>query len=359
MVDWLAGKRVRGTSSERTPLGVTLGGTGVGGWVELGRTTLGSAGDLITITSLAEKRYYMILGDFKPIGGIARPYVRVGNGSIDSGSNYARRGSLDGGADGQDVSKPELRWENGIRNPYFQVGYAVNKSSNEKLFLEHGVGQNTAGATNTPYRGEHTGKWANTSNVFDQYQRVNTFAGSWDTGSEVVVLGWDPADTHTNNFWEELASVDLSGGAADEISSGTITAKKYLWVQCYTESSGTQRQFMRFNNDTGTNYARRWSENGGTDGTSTSQTAANIMGLNDSGTGTFSNTFIINNSSNEKLIISHGVSGTTAGAANAPQRTETVNKWANTSNQITEIDIINPESGDFGTKSFLKVWGAD
>ena len=33
---------------------------------------------------------------------------------------------------------------------------------------------------------------------------VNTNAGSFDSGNEVVVLGWDPADTHTDNFWEEL-----------------------------------------------------------------------------------------------------------------------------------------------------------
>jgi hypothetical protein len=34
---------------------------GIGGWVELGRTTLGSAGDDITVSSLADKRYYMFL----------------------------------------------------------------------------------------------------------------------------------------------------------------------------------------------------------------------------------------------------------------------------------------------------------
>jgi hypothetical protein len=35
-------------------------------------------------------------------------------------------------------------------------------------------------------------------------------AGTFNTGSQkLVVLGWDPADTHTSNFWEELASVEL------------------------------------------------------------------------------------------------------------------------------------------------------
>ena len=62
---------------------------------------------------------------------------------------------------------------------------------------------------------------------------------------------------------------------------------------------------------------------------------------------------------NEKLVISHTIESNTAGAGNAPARAENVSKWANTSNQITEIDIQNGESGDFGTNSFIKVWGSN
>jgi hypothetical protein len=75
-------------------------------------------------------------------------------------------------------------------------------------------------------------------------------------GSEVVVLGWDPADTHTSNFWEELASVDSRWSS--KLSSGTFTAKKYLWVQCYIHrTSSVERKIFdyTFNNDTGSNYA--------------------------------------------------------------------------------------------------------
>jgi glycerate kinase len=46
-------------NSLQTAQGGAAGGT-VGGWVELGRTTLGSALDtIIEFASLADKRYYM------------------------------------------------------------------------------------------------------------------------------------------------------------------------------------------------------------------------------------------------------------------------------------------------------------
>jgi hypothetical protein len=62
MVEWLAGNRIRGTSTERTSTTGFNPVTAVaGGWVELGRTTLGSAGDTNSVASLADKRYYMIL----------------------------------------------------------------------------------------------------------------------------------------------------------------------------------------------------------------------------------------------------------------------------------------------------------
>ena len=43
MVEWLAGNRIRGTSAEKPAL--ALQSPSVGGWKELGRTTLGRKGD--------------------------------------------------------------------------------------------------------------------------------------------------------------------------------------------------------------------------------------------------------------------------------------------------------------------------
>jgi len=358
MVDWLAGKRVRGTSSERTSLGTTtIGGTGVGGWVELGRTTLESAGDLITVSGLSDKRYYMILENHTNVTSTLNGGWQFNS---DTGSNYAQRSSDNGGGDGTLTSITRIPADWGAATEHvFQVNYISNLSSNEKLFQGHMNVATATGAGTAPSRRENTGKWANTSNAISSI-RMNNVSGSGDynTGSEVVVLGWDPADTHTNNFWEELASTELTV-AGDDLSSGTITAKKYLWVQAWYKNDGAAdiNNLTRFNGDAGSNYTSRYSINGAADVTRTSRTWLDIeSGGQDA---KMLNMFIINNASNEKLVIYHQMDFGAAGAANAPNRREGVGKWANTSNQITEINLKQLDAGDYAAGSILKVWGAD
>jgi hypothetical protein len=73
----------------------------------------------------------------------------------------------------------------------------------------------------------------------------------------------------------------------------------------------------------------------------------------------FINGFIINNSANEKLVISNSIEQNTAGAGTAPQRREAVGKWAYTSGQITSVQITRSGAGSFDTGSIIKVWGSD
>ena len=347
-------------------LNTMQGGGAVGGWVELGRTTLGSASDTITVSSLADKRYYMVLADLQPTGNVDE-YFRLGNGSADTGSNYARRFSGDGGADGTGTSQAFVKIGiNGSASlPRFHASYIANLSGNEKLAITHGVGPNTAGAGTAPSRRESVWKWVNTSNPLDVIQMGDDGgAGQYNTGSELVVLGWDPDDTHTNNFWEELAS-DSPTGSAGESMDVSFTAKKYLWVQWYIDADSPYSfSQMRVGNstvDTGNNYARRYSINGAADGSSTSADKwdMNASTLN-AGEQEFGNMFIINNASNEKLMMCW-ISGnnTGAGAANAPHRSEWVGKWANTSNQIDTIQMLTNGSDTKTSKSIIKVWGAD
>ena len=331
------------------------GAAGVGGWVELARTTLGGTSDTITVSSLANKRYYMLLTDNRPSGNLNVGH-RAGNSSIDTGSNYAKRPSINGATDLTHTSQNNFIETDGLNHTdnMFSVNYLTNLASKEKLGLGHCVRQNTAGATNAPNRTEYVGKWTNTSNVIDTLQTINFGSGDLASGSELVVLGWDPADIHTTNFWEELASVE-GDGTSTTISSGTITAKKYLWVQAFTNAS-TQNTGFQFNNDTAGNYSIRRSSSGAADATDTSIAYVEASDTSKA----FTNMFIVNNSANEKLCIGHTVHNATAGAGTAPTRNEVVGKWANTSAQITEIDYMQQTTSvNFPSGSILKVWGSD
>ena len=349
-VTYHSGKRIQATQAD-------FDGTPAisGGWKEVGRTTLGSTSDTISVTSLPDKRYYMVLSDVKASGYI----IYNSRFNSDTGNNYAFRKSNNGGTDAATASTSAIdQTDSGAQEESFVVGYFTNKSDKEKLWQGHTVENSSTGAGNAPSRVEAVGKWANTSNAVSSYQAYNSHSGDYASGSEVVVLGYDPDDTHTDNFWEELADVTLSS-AGDNISSGTFSAKKYLWVQTYISDTGGQDSVnMTFNNDTGNNYAFRRNNNGGTDATTTS-TSHITLHSSEVTEDLFSNVFIINNSSNEKLVIGHTIQNQTLGAGTAPIRKKFVGKWSNTSSQITEIDFDNNSTGSYDTNSFIKVWGSN
>jgi len=337
------------------------GGGAVGGWVELARTTLGSSAGTIDVSSLPDKRYYMICRYIISSGDTV-VYNRL---NADSGSNYSYRWSEVGLSDGTGTSQTQVIYDTGgDPGDKFDVTYISNLAGKEKLAIGHQNNEDISGASNPPVSGEAAWKWTNTSDAIDQLTTNNTGqSGSYDTGSEVVVLGWDPADTHTTNFWEELASVTL-GSDGDVLSSGTIDAKKYLWVQAFIKNSGTSARYntqMTFNNDTGANYAERRSLDGSM---STAASQSNIMSSGVTGSDDdlwCLNMFVVNNSATEKLCIGHGFDTYAgSGAGTAPsQRFEKYAKWANTSSQITNITITNSDTSNYDAISELRVWGSD
>jgi hypothetical protein len=328
-------------------------GGAVGGWVELGRSTLGSSATDITVSSLADKRYYMLLHYSTGFNTNANTHLRF-NG--DTGSNYSARGSFNGGADSTDVSQNRiLTGGNSTATPNFDVTYIANYASKEKLVIAHNIRQRAAGATVAPERNESVGKWANTSSAINSITN-STIANTHNSGSELVVLGYDPLDSHTNNFWEELASVSGTGSSTN-LSSGTITAKKYLWVQIYQQGTSADLS-INFNNDTSSIYCDRYNINNA-EGSRTNQTKfQNWLHQGYGGQSSFINMFILNNSSDDKLVIAHSVSrGAGSDATTIPRRGEWVGKWVN-SNQITEIET-DSQTSNFGANSFIKVWGSD
>ena len=345
-ITYHAGRRIQATQAD-------FDGTPAvsGGWKELARTTLGSAGDTINVTGLADKRYLMILKSFS---GSTSGHDRF-NG--DRGSNYAGRYHASG-TDYPLTNRTAYPWHNAgySSTPNLVIDYVSNLANKEKLIHRDWVYQYTAGAGNAPRRAETVAKWANTSdsiNATSMYSSV----GNWNSGSEVVVLGWDPDDTHTDNFWEQLADVTLSG-ASSSLDSGTITAKKYLWYQVFIKKNSASNNYAEHSINgitTGNTWARRINSNGGTDGTNTSQ---NTMNTTDTGAGGyFLNGFVINSSGQEKLFIEHVIQNTSSGVGNAPDRKEIVMK-STTSAQITQLTVTGATNG-YDSGSFIKVWGSN
>ena len=200
-------------------------------------------------------------------------------------------------------------------------------------------------------RGNHTiSFYVDDNHVSSSSFRCITQFLQFDLIDEHDVLGED-APSEDKPFWEVLASVN-GDGTSTTLSSGTITAKKYLWTKIYSDD--TTNAVMRFNSDSDPNYARRGSVDGASDFTVKPTTgSSNLPSSNEA----FGNCFIINNASNEKLGISHGIDQGTAGAGTAPTRKEEVFKWANTSDSITNISWT--KTGNWSSSSFLRVLGHD
>jgi hypothetical protein len=342
-------KQFRETKSPFITNPYRFGGSAVGGWKELARHTLESIGQL-DISSIPDKRYYMVL--FHKPSGNSSYGLRFNN---DSGTNYAGR-RRQNGVEYTRLSRtamPQTDFYVTTNGNSFGVNYIANLAGKEKLVIGHVV-DTTAGAGTAPDRDITMGKWANTSSVINRIAHNGTAHAS---DSEMVVLGWDPVDDNTGGFWEELASVELES-PTDIIDSGTFTAKKYLWFQVYTKPSGNQQITLRLNSDSGSNYARRQATNGGGENTPVNLTQVKA-GAGSVTTSQFGNFFMINNSAHEKLGIGHTMVRETAGAGTTPTRAKIVFKWANTSTQVTSIQVDNDQSGNYDTGSILKVWGSD
>ena len=353
-VTYHAGRRIQATQAD-------FAGTPAvsGGWKEVARTTLSSGSHTIDVSSIPDKSYYMVLTNVLGFSSAADVYGTFNN---DASNNYAIRRSTEGGSESLSVNQPRylIAWSPNQTTAHFAINNISSISGQEKLIINHDAYQSTAGSGTAPSRTESVSKWVNTS---DAITSIKSTAGGttqqFNSGSEVVVLGWDPSDTHTTNFWEELASVEYSGGTA--LDSGTFTSKKYLWIQAYLKiATGTvNSNLWRFNADTGNNYSARYSRDGASDSTNTSISHLNINHGSGTKNNQLVNIFVINNASNEKLIISNSNSQGASGSGTAPNRIEHVGKWANTSNQITSIQCTQGNSLNFESGTILKVWGSD
>tara|TARA_R100000808_G_scaffold22951_1_gene50382 strand:+ start:270 stop:1412 length:1143 start_codon:yes stop_codon:yes gene_type:complete len=161
--------------------------------------------------------------------------------------------------------------------------------------------------------------------------------------------------------WQRLAHVELSSNG--NLSTGTFTAKDNLKVVVWFKPTSANTSGMVMNNDTNYNYSNRRSKNGGSDETRTSSDSLAGIQLNgnyNEGDWSFATSYITNIATKEKLAINEFMTQNTAGAGTAPERVESVGKWTNTSDQITEIDITDGAGSalTLTTGSYITVFGA-
>jgi len=161
--------------------------------------------------------------------------------------------------------------------------------------------------------------------------------------------------------WQKNGTPDTLGSSGDVLSISDLTALTFNTFLIHELATGGNIDNVKwtFNNNTNSVYAYRHSKNDAADVTSTS--AANI--LFNIGDGAWDRHFIgyvASISSEEKLVISFGVGGNTAGAGTAPDRIEEVGKFVPSPDaDITRIDDTQSGGGSFDTDSNLSALGTD
>ncbi len=159
--------------------------------------------------------------------------------------------------------------------------------------------------------------------------------------------------------WAKNGTPDTLSGTSDTLQISDLTANKFNLFLSHNLQSGSIRPAMKINSAT-SGYANRYSENGAADATSTSRSNYLI----DLTIGSYDDFIILYGfglQTEEKLFIEFYVDSNTSGAGNAPNRTEGVGKFANTTDTISSIEIFNTETGtsDFAADSNLSAIGTD
>ena len=261
----------------------------------------------------------------------------------DTGANYAYRISASGGADSTQTSIDEIHVGQNSGDGTLTNICITNVSDKEKLVISHSMERNSTGAGYAPARTECVGKWANTSANITEIDINNTQSGDFAAGSYITVWGAKPAPT-----------------TADVITVDSLEAKKHLMVQGNLLNSGELNTVaLQFNSDTGNNYSRRYSIDGGADATDTSQPSLEIEQGSAWSGDCFFTTQIINEATKEKLVKSEWIDQQSTGTGSVPRRAEVVGKWSNTSNAITTIKVIQGGGGSFAEGSEVTVYGTD
>lgn len=327
------------------------GAAGIPYWQELDRFTATGTIDTLDVSSLPAKPYYMILGHIIPDSTVSDKLQYNGV----TGSDYASTGQGNGGGEGSNAPNPNITLNyTSDSNTRMYVGMIESFTDYEKLGMFWTNQASGTADSDVPNRSEMAGKWADTSSQINQITDNNDKAGSYNTGSELVVLGYDPDndDTDDSNFWELLGS---DTGGSSVLSSGTIESKRYLLVY-FGQSSNVQGR-IRVNDDSTAAYSLRRNEDG-TERTEASQNEWRSWN-NGSAVSRFITMFIVNKSDQTKLMYYWNMESSAAGNNNI-NAMQAAGMWDNASDAITKIEFDSDNvANPFDSKAYLQVYGAN
>lgn len=155
-------------------------------WQEIGRTTLTSAGDTMTVSGLPSVKHMMLLIFVKAEGaGTIDVRLRFNN---DSGANYDYRASTNGSADGTAVGQVSIGLVSTAFNGAVYITAYINpiNTTQRAVMASAYLSENIGTA---PTRREVMGKWTNTADLITRVDIYNAGTDNYQTNSEVVVLG--------------------------------------------------------------------------------------------------------------------------------------------------------------------------
>tara|TARA_R100000951_G_C2566912_1_gene157467 strand:+ start:10 stop:480 length:471 start_codon:yes stop_codon:yes gene_type:complete len=154
-------------------------------WGKAGTTTLGSAGDTIDVTGMTANKFNAYLTHaIKSGSGIGTTLTLDGVG----GTSYALRYE-ENGSEGTRTSQASWILRHNA-DDQFDFGYISNITDEEKLMIGWHISAHTAGAGQAPSRSLFVGKFVQNAQ-FTQITNTNDQAGSFDTSSDLSVLGTD------------------------------------------------------------------------------------------------------------------------------------------------------------------------
>lgn len=156
-------------------------------WEELGRTTLGVAGDTIAVSSFGARRYLMVLVSIIDTGGTVGANMTFNS---DTGANYAGQYSDDFGARATLTAQTSIAIDqSAVAATLYSTIYVNNFTTDEKMVNVTTTQADADGAASVPNSREAHFKWTNKVSQVTTVSLANDGTGDFAIGSEVVVLG--------------------------------------------------------------------------------------------------------------------------------------------------------------------------